>query len=158
MELKEIRDFNAPEYAFLSNCYPDNSQDGMKIYIELDGLIFTSVEAAYQAAKTRNPEERRKIRSMSPEEAKAYGHTNQITFRRDWNDVRINVMHNLVWQKFYGNKELREQLFATGDALLIKENTEGDTFWGVCNGVGENHIGKILMEVRQKLRDCSWLK
>ena len=158
MEVKEIRDFNAPEYAFLSNCYPSESQGGFKIYIELEGLIFTSVEAAYQAAKTRNPEERRKIRSMSAEEAKAYGHSNKIRFRSDWHNVRINVMRNLVWQKFYGSKELREQLLATGDAILIKENEEGDAFWGVCNGVGENHIGKILMEVRRKLRDCSWLK
>ncbi len=158
MEVKEIRDFNAPEYAFLSNRYPNNSQDNMKIYIELEGIIFTSVEAAYQAAKTRNPDERRKICAMTAEEAKAYGHSKQIRFRSDWHDIRINVMLNLVWQKFYGNKELREKLLATEDAILIKENNEGDTFWGVCNGVGENHIGKILMDVRQKLRDCSWLK
>ena len=98
------------------------------------------------------------IRGWTAEEAKAYGHSNQIRFRSDWHEIRINVMRNLVWQKFYGNKELREKLLATEDAILIKENNEGDTFWGVCNGVGENHIGKILMDVRQKLRDCSWLK
>jgi hypothetical protein len=36
--------------------------------------------------------------------------------------------------------------------ILIEGNTWGDTFWGVCNGVGENNLGKTLMNVREILR------
>ena len=41
---------------------------------------------------------------------------------------------------------------ATGDAELVEGNTWNDTYWGVCNGVGHNHLGKILMQVRQELQ------
>ena len=44
-------------------------------------------------------------------------------------------------------------LLATGDAKIVEGNTWGDVFWGVCNGVGENHLGEILMKVRQDLFD-----
>lgn len=40
----------------------------------------------------------------------------------------------------------------TGDAELIEGNNWGDTFWGVCNGRGENMLGKLLMEIRDYLR------
>jgi hypothetical protein len=42
-------------------------------------------------------------------------------------------------------------LLLTGDEELIEGNFWGDVFWGVCNGVGKNHLGKILMEVRSEL-------
>jgi predicted NAD-dependent protein-ADP-ribosyltransferase YbiA (DUF1768 family) len=34
---------------------------------------------------------------------------------------------------------------------LIEGNWWGDTYWGVCNGVGENHLGKLLMKIRDYL-------
>ena len=33
--------------------------------------------------------------------------------------------------------------------------SQNETFWGVCNGVGENKLGHILMEVREKLSQSS---
>lgn len=38
-----------------------------------------------------------------------------------------------------------------GDAELIEGNTWGDRIWGVCDGVGENRLGKILMRVRAEM-------
>jgi hypothetical protein len=46
---------------------------------------------------------------------------------------------------------LRALLISTGDTQLIEENTWGDTFWGVCNGIGKNMLGIILMDVRRAL-------
>jgi predicted NAD-dependent protein-ADP-ribosyltransferase YbiA (DUF1768 family) len=34
---------------------------------------------------------------------------------------------------------------------LIEENTWGDTFWGICKGQGENHLGRLLMQIRDEL-------
>lgn len=50
------------------------------------------------------------------------------------------------------HSDLRKKLLATGDAELVENNTCGDVFWGICDGVGENHLGKILMLVRDRLK------
>ena len=65
--------------------------------------------------------------------------------------MRIDIMTALVTQKFNRHIDLRKKLLATGDEELIEGNWWGDTFWGVCRGKGDNHLGKILMEVRSKL-------
>lgn len=31
---------------------------------------------------------------------------------------------------------------------IVEDNYWGDTFWGRCNGSGQNNLGKILMEIR----------
>ena len=62
-------------------------------------------------------------------------------------------MANVVAMKFSYHDELRSRLITTGDALLVEGNTWGDTFWGQCDGVGENHLGRILMGVRLALTE-----
>ena len=71
--------------------------------------------------------------------------------RSDWLDVRLRLMKELVRRKFE-NPELRSLLLSTGTTVLVEGNQWGDTFWGVCKGVGENHLGLILMEIREELR------
>jgi len=52
---------------------------------------------------------------------------------------------------------LKLRLLATGDETLQEGNRWNDRYWGVCRGVGKNHLGNILMEVREYLRDeRSW--
>ena len=61
-------------------------------------------------------------------------------------------MKDIVLAKFTQNQFLKEKLLATGDAYLIEGNTWGDRVWGQVNGVGQNRLGKILMEVRDMLK------
>lgn len=61
-------------------------------------------------------------------------------------------MRRLVWRKFTDDPYLAELLLATGDEELVEGNVWGDTFWGVCEGKGENWLGKILMDIRKELR------
>ncbi len=130
------------EYRFLSNFWAAS--------VEFDGLWYNSVEHAYQAAKTLNEEERRTIRKAeTPGTAKRLGRT--VTIRPDWNEVRLFIMEDLVRQKF-SQEPARSQLLATGDDYLEETNRWNDTFWGVCNGTGQNHLGKILMKVRDNLK------
>ena len=42
----------------------------------------------------------------------------------------------------------------TNNEELIEGNTWNDTYWGVCNGRGQNHLGKILMKVRSLLKEA----
>lgn len=149
--MEAIKDFNSSEFAFLSNRFPYNTENKYAIYIEFEGIVFTSVEGAYQAAKTIDFTIRKQLQKMNPFEAREFAQKNLLHPRKDWDQVKENIMRNLVWQKFYGNRDLREKLLATGEAELIKENSDGDTYWGTCNGIGQNRIGIILMDVRAKL-------
>jgi hypothetical protein len=138
----DILGFNK-EYRFLSNFYPAT--------VEYDGLEYSSTEHAYQAAKTEDAAQRRRIReAQKPGDAKRLG--KQVKMRTNWEQIKVGVMKDLVRQKFTNHKELKEKLLATGDAYLEETNTWNDTFWGVCKGKGQNHLGKILMEVRQELK------
>jgi len=139
-EQSEISKFSG-RYKFLSNFYAVN------LYFE--GLIYPSVEHAYQAAKARYEPDKERIRDLStPGEAKRAGRV--IFLRPDWEEIKLTVMETLVRSKFR-RKTLRDKLLATGDTELIEGNWWGDKFWGVCNGVGQNHLGKILMKVRKEL-------
>lgn len=71
--------------------------------------------------------------------------------RDDWERVKLAVMLDLLRQKF-AHADLRAQLIATSDDVLVEGNTWGDTFWGMCNGVGLNHLGRLLMQVRAEVR------
>lgn len=137
--------FDGTEYEFLSNFYPSE--------VFYKGMFYPTVEHAFQAAKTLDPREREKIRAAStPGRAKYLGRTTDL--RDDWEDIKFEVMEYLVRQKFTPPpRHLWARLLATGDAELIEGNTWGDTIWGVVDGVGENHLGKILMKVRAELQD-----
>ena len=133
------------EYTFLSNFYPCQSQ------ILYEGEWYRSVEHAFQAAKSIDPQERRNLRQFcrTAAEAKKFGRT--VTLRKDWNNIRLDVMYQIVRDKFTRNSDLQEKLLATSNSHLVEGNWWHDTFWGVCDGKGENHLGKILMRVRKEL-------
>ncbi len=119
--------------------------------VELYGVIYPSVEHAYQAAKTMDPEYQKRIREASTSrEAKDLG--KKAVLRPDWEQVKVDFMRYLVWNKFSTHEDLRLRLLNTGEAVLTEGNTWGDTFWGVCNGTGQNWLGRILMETRDRLR------
>jgi ribA/ribD-fused uncharacterized protein len=134
------------EYRFLSNFWPCE--------IKYEGKTYASTEHAYQAAKTLDIKERNKIRdAKTPGDAKRLGR--KITLRSDWESVKLQVMEDLVRQKFFDNPKLGKKLIDTGEQELIEGNTWGDKVWGQVNGVGQNHLGKILMKVRQSLIEFS---
>ena len=115
-----------------------------------DGIEYPSSEHAYQAAKSVRTSAKEYIAKLATAgAAKSYG--KKVGLRPDWEDIKLDVMFQIVSAKFSQNPELRESLVATGEKELVEGNTWGDTFWGVCDGVGENHLGKILMRVRKAL-------
>jgi ribA/ribD-fused uncharacterized protein len=134
------------EYAFLSNFYA--------CPVAFEGYLHPSAEHAYQAAKTEDENERRVIRTAeTPGDAKRLGR--EITLRPNWEETKMRFMREVIISKFKYHHAIAEQLLNTGDEELVEENWRGDTFWGVCNGVGENHLGKILMKVRDELKAAS---
>jgi ribA/ribD-fused uncharacterized protein len=128
-------------YRWLSNFWPCK--------VCLDGQEFPSIEHAYQAAKWP-PAERHRFLHIRTGDAKRLG--KHAVLPPDWEAKKIDVMRGLIQQKFAFRSKLGVLLARTGNWQLIEGNTWGDTFWGVCNGVGENWLGKLLMEQRKVLR------
>lgn len=135
------------EYDFLSNFYP--------CFVEFEGKLFPSVEHAFQAAKTLDAKIRKGF-AVCPSPAYARSLGREINLRPDWEDVKIDIMTQLVKDKFTRNrarKDIRQLLLNTKDAIIEEGNNHGDTFWGVVNGEGRNELGKILMQVRDGIRE-----
>lgn len=138
-----IYGFNG-KYRFLSNFAPAK--------VILDEVEYPTTEHAYQAAKTLDASDRRKIRNAeTPGEAKKLGR--KLKVRPDWDKVKFDIMEDLVRQKFTKHDDLKRALLNTEDFYIEESNHWQDVYWGVCNGKGENHLGKIIMKIREELKN-----
>lgn len=131
------------EYEFLSNFYPSE--------VEYKGIKFPTVEHAFQAAKCKTKEEMQKFTEYeTPGKAKRAGR--KVDLRDGWETVKLFVMEELLRQKF-SNPAMARKLLDTGGIVLVEGNHWNDTFWGVCDGKGENHLGVLLMKIRKELSE-----
>ena len=149
-----INVFDGPEHGFLSNFHICD--------VEYNGIKYKHTEGAFQAQKTLDETKRKFISALTPGQSKrACGRKGlnsfNIQLRPDWEEVKDQVMYEVVKAKFEQNPELKEQLLATGDAELIEGNTWHDNYWGNCSCDsckdinGRNQLGKTLMRVRMEL-------
>ncbi len=147
-------------FGFLSHFHPAP--------IMLDAETWPTVEHYYQAQKSDKPGYRTAIRSaVSPGMAKRLAAppdaprriSQQSWFRKhaakpraDWHEVKLDLMRSADWAKFSQNPDLGALLLATGTAELI-EDSPSEAFWGSGrDGAGQNWAGRVLMEVRERLR------
>lgn len=132
-------------YRFLSNFWACNG-------IAVAGEWYPTVEHAYQASKCARAADRQMIRcAATPGIAKQFG--GLVTRMQSWDIVRLSVMLSLLRMKFSdANPDLWRALLDTGEAELIEGNHWHDHFWGVCRGEGQNHLGRLLMRVRDEMR------
>lgn len=128
------------DHAFLGSFHPCR--------VELDGLVYPSAEAAYQACKSGAPLQRRMFTQMLPSAARRLGHAQSL--RPGWADVRVDEMRRVLRAKF-ADPALRDRLLATGEARLVNTVTWDEPFWGVRAGVGENMLGQLLEQLRAEL-------
>lgn len=131
------------EYSFLSNFYNPCE-------VKFEGLMYKNSESAYQSAKTTQRTLRLDFTETNGYEAKKLGR--KLSIREDWDTVKLDIMLEIVRDKFSRNKELQIKLLRTGCAELVEGNYWNDTFWGMCNEEGNNHLGRILMTVRDELK------
>jgi len=137
------------EYRFLSNFTVSE--------VEFDGVRYSTVEHAFQAAKFDDVTYRETIRNApTPGKAKRLGATRDYPLRAGWSDgLAMAVMSELVAKKFAGSERLKKQLLATGDAPLVETNDWGDDTWGdstTTETPGRNQLGIILTAVRETIR------
>lgn len=144
------------EFAFLSNFYNSPIE-----FETADGkvIIAPTVEHYFQAAKAMFAEEQIAILSApTPGKSKRLGR--HCLLRPDWEVVKEQIMYEALCKKF-AISELREKLLATNDEYLEEGTTWHDNEWGVCHClkcqdiVGKNKLGKLLMRVREEIRNES---
>src|SRR4028118_1578205 len=136
---------NRDQYGCFSNFSPHG--------FELEGAYWPTSEHYFQAQKfagTPHAEEIRQVKT--PKDVAKMGRERKRPLRRDWEDVKDEIMRKAVLKKFESHAGIREILLATGDEEII-ENSPIDYYWGCgADGSGKNMLGKILVEVREILR------
>lgn len=134
-------------YGCLSNFY--------KRPFTYDGRIYGNAEAAFQSMKTDDPIERDKFSSLSPTDAKRLGKQEHLV--PDWEQIKYEVMVDILTAKFSEHEYLKTILLETKDALIVEETTWHDNCWGYCTCPrcrcknSTNLLGRALMEVRSTL-------
>ena len=121
--------------------------------LELDGTPYPTAEHLFQALKTDDLESRERVRTArTPAAAKRLGR--RVPLREYWDDVKLTVMMTVLRRKFRLEK-FRSRLLAW-DGPIVETTTWHDTYWGICvcarhGGTGENHLGRLLAELRADL-------
>lgn len=120
---------------------------------ELDGDTWPSVEHYYQGMKFEPGDLRDAIRETDhPAKAKKLAEQNKKLIRDDWQKVKEVIMTRGIYIKCRTHTEAANALIATDEKKII-ENSQFDYFWGCGrDGRGHNTFGKVLMAVRDKLR------
>lgn len=122
--------------------------------IRIDGIIWQTVEHYFQAQKFADKAYQKKVRTASsPMLAAQLGRDRKQKLRKDWESVKVNVMRTALIAKFDQYTDLAELLLSTEDSKLV-EHTANDSFWGDGgNGKGKNMLGKLLMQVRDQIKE-----
>lgn len=142
-EEEPIESFRGP-YAIFSNF--------TMAPVKYEGMSFLSVESAFQAAKTTDLNERAKFIPLDSSAAKKLGR--RVLLRDDWEQIKENVMFDLLMQKFSYGTAPYQILKSTAPRPLKEGNTWHDNVWGdctcpKCSGIrGRNILGNLLMRVR----------
>lgn len=130
------------DYGFLSNYH--------QVPIIYDNHMYQSTEAAYQAAKCINEADKVQFFIIGAGSAQKLGQT--VKMRPDWDERKKQVMYEINLIKYATNHDLGYKLLATGDKYLEETNWWNDRYWGVCDGVGMNELGRCLMKIREELK------
>jgi hypothetical protein len=130
-------------------CFSNFSQHGF----DLDGRWWPTVEHYFQAQKFPGHAQADAVHGVkSPMQAKWLGNDRKAPLRPDWDQVKDDVMRQAVRAKFAAHDGIRAVLLGTGEARIV-EDAKNDYYWGIgASGNGKNMLGKILMEIRAKLR------
>ena len=132
------------KYAFLSNFYPS--------MLKCRGLFLPTVEHVFQSYKMTTHKDFLKVATcQTPGQAKRVAR--KLVMRGDWEQIKDRVMLECLRAKFQ-YPQLKEFLLSTGNEHLEEGNTWGDRYWGTVGGDGENKLGKLLMQVREEVRNA----
>lgn len=119
---------------------------------QLKNKRWRTTEHYFQAQKFAGTAHEEEVRfAQSPMIAARLGRMRSKPLRKDWEQVKEDVMREALRAKFTQHKELRDLLLSTGDRPLV-EHTSNDSYWGDGgDGTGRNRLGALLVELRASL-------
>ncbi|MBL6690494.1 MAG: NADAR family protein [Pseudomonadales bacterium] len=123
--------------------------------IQLEDLVWPTVEHYVQAMQFEDDSKREKIRmAATADQARKLGKTGWFNRpRENWENLRSIYMTRALYTKCRAHPEVARALLATGDEHLV-ENDQYDYYWGCGRDRrGDNTFGKVLMQVRDKLKE-----
>jgi len=144
------------DFAWLSNMFPCKITVSGITHLDqrLQQTEWSCSEAIYQASKFKSAEIQEQFIPLNGFKAKSLAKTFKTLIRPDWESIKLSIMEQLVATKFDQHPSLRNRLLATRDTQLIEDASwEEYSYWGIGRKGGENHMGRILM----KLRDSYYL-
>jgi ribA/ribD-fused uncharacterized protein len=143
--MQAIKEF-VGEFGFLSNFF--------HCPMTIDGRDYKTVEHYFQSRKAMSEKSAEAIRlAATPGQAKAMGQVTDLL--PGWDQIKLGVMRKALEHKFAPGSRMAARLLETGNAHIEEGNYWGDRFWGVYKGHGQNHLGKLLMERRESLRNAA---
>lgn len=131
-------------------------------------IQYSTVEQAFQHKKAREAGDQNKQREIlfNPDPAiqKQLGHEVQGIDIANWNDKKRSFMKDILIAKFTQKDDLLKLLLETGEKTLAEANGR-DSYFGIGLPLthpdvlnpekwaeNSNHLGQVLMEIRQELR------
>lgn len=128
--------------------------------IEIDGIMYPTIEHAYQCARYTDGKVREEIRAArSPVKAWEISTKYKSTQIPEFKDkiYKLKVMKDLMRLKVEQHEEVKKALLDSGVANIVKHiytYPPGDGFWDDGeHGEGANHMGRMWMEIRKEIRD-----
>lgn len=140
------------KFGGLSNMAPD-------FPLEVNGTHIRTAEALYQACRFPHMPEVQELilNERSPMTAKMRSKPYRKESRPDWDAIRVPIMKWCLRVKLAQNwTTFGDLLLATGDHPIV-EDSRKDDYWGAKmvdddTLSGQNVLGRLLMELREKLK------
>lgn len=107
-------------------------------------FTFGCVECAFQACK--EPSKMELFTGLNGYDAKKLGR--RVNLPHNWNAVKVNVMEVILRKKFADETLLNLLCNIPGE--IVEDNNWNDRYWGRCNNIGSNVLGKLLMKIRDE--------
>lgn len=151
----KIANLNPTIPAYIENIYCLDNFSAFSVVF--DDVEYKTAEHAFQSIKflSTAPEIAEKIKkSASPFDARKIAHENKPLRRKDWGEVKYDIMEEILYEKTMQNPYVKEKLLATLDNNIIEDcGEDDDKDWGCgIDGTGQNNLGKIWMKIREKIQ------
>ncbi|GMQ95182.1 MAG: hypothetical protein BMS9Abin13_294 [Patescibacteria group bacterium] len=121
--------------------------------LEWKGFLWMTSEHAYHSEKFEDENLIEQLKNTrSAHDAMKLAYANKSKYRKDWDNMKLEVMKEILRAKVQQHLYVKKKLLESGHKELI-ENSWRDPYWGWGpNKDGENHLGKLWMEIRDEMR------
>lgn len=122
--------------------------------IEWKGKIYPTSEHVYHSEKFEDENLKEQIKNCrSAHNAMYFAWANNDKSRKDWDEIKLEVMKEILIEKVNQHPYVKKKLLQSDNRELIEDSWR-DSYWGWGEDKkGENHLGKLWMEIRETLKN-----